>query len=524
MNKTLKISFALKNTYRVNSILYALKQMLLIKMILPSVLYGARGLKIFANILSAIWEILSAFLGKFIYLMCIYAIVAYGYDGYSNKSELFLHMLLFLTIIGAFMNTNLFNPTKEKYYAVFLMRMNAKQYVLINYGYAILKVVIGFLPFMILVGSILDLPLWLDVILPFSIAGLKLFVAATSLWDYEKRGLAYNENRLGKFLWAFVALMIIVACGLPAVNIAVPQIVSTALFIAFVPLGIIGAVKVIRFDEYKAVFRDLFAQTQPFADKKTQALRKQSEKYISADTSITSDRKGFEYLNELFIKRHKNILWSASKMITYVCLVLIAGAIIASYVFPEFREVTNHLILNWLPYFVFIMYIINRGTGFTQALFVNCDHGLLTYPFYKQPGMILKLFAIRLREIMKINALPALVIGTGLSLLLFITGGTDNVLNYAVIIVSILCMSAFFSVHYLTIYYLMQPYNAATEIKNGMYQVVRVATYVVCYYMIKVRMPTIIFGTLTIVFCILYCMIACILVYRFAPKTFRLRQ
>ena len=524
MNKTLKISFALKNTYRVNSILYALKQMLLIKMILPSVLYGARGLKIFANILSAIWEILSAFLGKFIYLMCIYAIVAYGYDGYSNKSELFLHMLLFLTIIGAFMNTNLFNPSKEKYYAVFLMRMDAKQYVLINYGYAILKVVIGFMPFMILVGSMLDLPLWLDVILPFSIAGLKLFVAATSLWDYEKRGLAYNENRLGKFLWAFVALMIIVACGLPAVNIAVPQIVSTALFIAFVPLGIIGAVKVIRFDEYKAVFRDLFAQTQPFADKKTQALRKQSEKYISADTSITSDRKGFEYLNELFIKRHKNILWSASKMITYVCLVLIAGAIIASYVFPEFREVTNHLILNWLPYFVFIMYIINRGTGFTQALFVNCDHSLLTYPFYKQPGMILKLFAIRLREIMKINALPALVIGAGLSLLLFITGGTDNVLNYAVIIVSILCMSAFFSVHYLTIYYLMQPYNAATEIKNGMYQVVKVATYVVCYYMIKVRMTTIVFGTLTIVFCILYCMIACILVYRFAPKTFRLRQ
>ena len=524
MNKTLKISFALKNTYRVNSILYALKQMLLIKMILPSVLYGARGLKIFANILSVIWEILSAFLGKFIYLMCIYAIVAYGYDGYSNKSELFLHMLLFLTIIGAFMNTNLFNPTKEKYYAVFLMRMDAKQYVLINYGYAILKVVIGFLPFMILVGSILDLPLWLDVILPFSIAGLKLFVAATSLWDYEKRGLAYNENKLGKFLWAFVALMLILAGSLPAVNIAVPQIVSTALFIAFIPLGIIGAVKIAKFNEYKAVFRDLFAQTQPFADKKTQALRKQSEKYISADTSITSDRKGFEYLNELFIKRHKNILWSASKMITYVCLVLIAGAIIASYVFPEFREVTNHLILNWLPYFVFIMYIINRGTGFTQALFVNCDHSLLTYPFYKQPGMILKLFAIRLREIMKINALPALVIGTGLSLLLFITGGTDNVLNYAVIIVSILCMSAFFSVHYLTIYYLMQPYNAATEIKNGMYQVVRVATYVVCYYMIKVRMPTIIFGTLTIVFCILYCMIACILVYRFAPKTFRLRQ
>lgn len=524
MNKTLKISFALKNTYRVNSILYALKQTLLIKMILPSALYGVKGLKIFANILSALWEIISTFLGKAVYLGFIYLIVANGYNGAFTIRELFLHMLLFLTVIGAFLNTNLFNPTKEKYYAVFLMRMDAKQYILINYGYAIVKLIIGFLPFMIMMRSMLDLPVWLSVLLPFSIAGLKLFVAATSLWDYEKRGLVYNENKLGKFLWAFVALMLILAGGLPAVELAVPQLVSTSLFIAFVPLGIIGALKVIRFNEYKEVFKDLFAQTQPFTDRKTQAVRKQSEKYISTDTGITSSRKGFEYLNELFIKRHKALLWSASKKITYVCVVLAVGVMIASYLFPEINGSVNHLILNWLPYFAFIMYFLNRGTGFTQALFVNCDHSLLTYSFYKQPGMILKLFAIRLREIMKINALPAAVIGTGMSLLLFVTGGTDNVLNYAVIIISILCMSAFFSVHYLTIYYLMQPYNAASEIKSGTYQLVRVLTYLVCYYMIRVRMPTIVFGTLTIVFCVMYCIIACILVYRLAPKTFRLRQ
>lgn len=221
MNKTLKISFALKNTYRVNSILYALKQMLILKKILPSALYGVKGLKIFANILSVIWEFLSAFLGKLLYIFCIYGVIFFGYDGYSNKSELFLHMLLFLTVIGAFLNTNLFNPTKEKYYAVFLMRMDAKQYVLINYGYSILKVIIGFLPFMILMCPLLKVPLWLAIILSFSIAGLKLFVAASSLWDYEKRGFAYNENKLGKFLWAFVALMIILAGGLPAVGITI---------------------------------------------------------------------------------------------------------------------------------------------------------------------------------------------------------------------------------------------------------------------------------------------------------------
>ncbi len=174
-------------------------------------------------------------------------------------------------------------------------------------------------------------------------------------------------------------------------------------------------------------------------------------------------------------------------------------------------------------YFVFVMYLINRGTGFTRALFLNCDHSLLTYSFYKQPRMILRLFAIRLREIMKVNLLPAAVIGVGLAVLLYASGGTDNPLHYLVVIVSILAMSMFFSVHYLTIYYLLQPYNAETEIKSGTYQIVCFVTYVVCYAMIQVQLPTLLFGTACIAFCVLYCAAACVLVYRLAPRTFHLR-
>ena len=51
MRNTLKLSFALKNTYRVNSILYALKQVPLLKRALPESLYGVRGFKVFANFL-----------------------------------------------------------------------------------------------------------------------------------------------------------------------------------------------------------------------------------------------------------------------------------------------------------------------------------------------------------------------------------------------------------------------------------------------------------------------------------------
>ena len=190
---------------------------------------------------------------------------------------------------------------------------------------------------------------------------------------------------------------------------------------------------------------------------------------------------------------------------------------------PETKADINEMVMTWLPYFAFIMYMINRGTGFTRALFMNCDHSMLTYSFYKQPRFILKLFQIRLREIMKVNALPALVIGVGLSLILYVSGGTDNPLNYVVLLISILAMSMFFSIHYLTLYYLLQPYTAGTEMKSGTYRLVMILTYMACYAMMNLRLPILVFGAACIAFCVLYSIVACILVYKFAPQTFRLR-
>ena len=47
MNKTLRLSFSLQNAYRVNTILYAIKQIPLLKRLLPDSLYACAGLKIF---------------------------------------------------------------------------------------------------------------------------------------------------------------------------------------------------------------------------------------------------------------------------------------------------------------------------------------------------------------------------------------------------------------------------------------------------------------------------------------------
>ena len=526
MARTLRITFSLRNTYRVNNILYALKQIPLVGRILPETLYQEPGLKILANIISVLWEIFAALIGKGAYFLILLGAAAL-YPS-PEKRALFLYLMVICTVLGGFVNTYMFNPTKDKYYALILLRMDARSYTLVNYGYALIKLAAAYLLFGLLTGGLVDLPVWQRVLLPLFAVGVKLFAAAYMLRDYEKTGNASNENKVGPLYWAALFLGLAAAFGLPAIGIFLPETASLIFMGLGVALGAFSAGRILRFALYREMYQELLGDWMDQMDKggasKTaSAARKQSEKAISADTGITSSRNGFEYLNELFIKRHQRILWRAAEKIAFVCLILVLAALIALSLYPEVKAVVNELTMQFLPYFVFILYAINRGTGFTQALFINCDSSLLTYSFYKKPGQILKLFRIRLREIIKINLLPAFVIGAGLAVLLFASGGTDNPVNYAVLVVSVLCMSVFFSVHYLMIYYLLQPYTAGAEMKSGTYKIVMTVTYFVCYLMMRVQMPTFIFGLMTIVFCVAYSVIACVVVYRMAPKTFKLR-
>ena len=190
---------------------------------------------------------------------------------------------------------------------------------------------------------------------------------------------------------------------------------------------------------------------------------------------------------------------------------------------PAIGKPFNRITLVYLPYFVFIMYCINRSSSVTQAMFMNCDHSMLTYRIYRTPKVILGIFKERLKTLITINLLPAILIGSGLAMLLYISGGTDNPINYLIIIVSIIAMSIFFSVHYLVLYYLLQPYNASTEMKSSTYKVAQALTYLVVYWFIGVRIPTFYFGIAMIIFCVGYSLISLFIAYKYAPKTFKLR-
>ncbi|MCI2062535.1 MAG: hypothetical protein LKJ83_07155 [Eubacteriaceae bacterium] len=179
--------------------------------------------------------------------------------------------------------------------------------------------------------------------------------------------------------------------------------------------------------------------------------------------------------------------------------------------------------MTYLPYFLFVMYILNCGRTITQAMFMNCDHSMLAYRFYRQPKVILTLFIERLKYVILINLMPASVIALGLPMLLYLTGGTAEPLNYAVLFVSIMTMSVFFSVHSMVLYYLFQPYNVNLESRSAVYSIVNWVTYIICLLGIQVHLPTLWFGSAVSAFCIIYAAAAFVLAYRLAPRTFKLR-
>ena len=184
MNKTLRIAFSLKNAYVVNSILYGIRQMPILKKILPVSLYQAQELKAFANVLTVLWELITAFAGKLLFFLVAVFLPLSFYENISSET-VFLNIYVMLTIVGAYGNTYVFNPKREKYYAIVLMRMDAKQYTLVHYAYFLIKMFIGYAIFGVIFGRMAGLSILECILLPLSVVGIKSFMIAVYIRNYK---------------------------------------------------------------------------------------------------------------------------------------------------------------------------------------------------------------------------------------------------------------------------------------------------------------------------------------------------
>ena len=520
MGRTLWISFSLRNAYRINALLYRLRQLPLLGRILPPELYNSRWPRRVAAAVTVLWELVSVFLwkGVYFYFMVFWAASLAA----PGEPAAILHIHCMLTAIGAAANTYLFDPKRDKYYAIFLLRMDARQCCLADYGYKMAKLLVGSVPLWLWWGTAAGLPAWMCVLAAVFPAGAKAAVAFWDLRDFAKRGKNPDENKLVVPVLIGGAALLAAAYVPAALGICLPAAAAAAIMGTAILLGLLSVRFIVTYPLYRPMCQQMLFDAIHAGQPAGNAAQP-GGKSLDLDPSFTSDGTGFAFLNELFVRRHRRLLWRPALRQASVIAALGAAGTLAALLWPEAAETLGQIPGRALPYTVFLLYFLNRGTGFTRALFLHCDVSLLTYPFCKEPRPLLKLFTLRLRDIVKVNAVPAAVMGLSLAALSAVSGVRDPV-HWTVVLVTPVAVSAFFSIHYLALYYLFQPYNEATELKGGTYKLITSGTYFVCLSMANLRMEALTFGGLCLAFCAGYWALACVLVYRLAPKRFRIRR
>lgn len=230
---------------------------------------------------------------------------------------------------------------------------------------------------------------------------------------------------------------------------------------------------------------------------------------------------GYTYLNKLFFKRHIRLIWKPLKI--RLCVVFCAF-LIACFLVMLMQDYIHihHDILSILPPFVFLMYMISLGDKICKALFMNCDVALLQHGYYRQPKAILTNFKIRCKTLCFYNLIIACSICLATTAIMFIGKFPFTLVSLTLFNFTILCLSVFFSVHYLCIYYIFQPYNKELDMKNPFVSIIHIIVYILCYSSLQIQ-GTPLYVYSVVLLTIAYSFIALLLVYKLAPKTFHLK-
>ena len=159
----------------------------------------------------------------------------------------------------------------------------------------------------------------------------------------------------------------------------------------------------------------------------------------------------------------------------------------------------------------------------TQAMYINCDNSLMTFSFFKQREKIIRLFDIRLKQLIKIHLAPAIVCGLSADLILFYTGGQDYPFQYILTVLVCIFMSISYSVIWLSMYYLFQPFTTTVNVKSGVYNAVRIIVSVILGILVWIPANTAVLTALMLVFTAAFIFVMRRLVYKHAPKTWKVK-
>ena len=557
-----------------NSLVFALKKTPVIGKLIPDKLYSTTFLKVIYWIFHVIVEVFKLFIGKIFGLGMIYLAAFLLSDQYIkhemvqgvSRSAMYGNLGLFIFLLYAFcgilIRVPYFNCTTEKEYLVFMLRMDAKKLNETLIWYDLAKLFIGYVMagiFAVITGA----PFWLWLGIPVLALAVKFIGIGLQILSFRFKSRLHKSLKISAVAYLIRLALVLLAGPFFIVFVAngyfIPMLQMVIITVLTVIAGIWGLTMFLKTDSnlHRRALHDNISKTEVKAT--SQYDNTKSFKKIKAKGTVKGDKKGFEYLNALFVKRHWTMLCMKPVIFTIIVaavMILFSGEFIYGYYsrygadncwnmvitniinFFTFRGFSDALLPDGNdPAFEFFRYVAqshllalmiplsisDNSFKNTQAMFINCDNSLMTFSFFKQREKIIKLFDIRLKQLIKINIGPVVSLGLFADLILFVTGGQSYPGEYLVTILVGFMLSILTSVTWLALYYLFQPFTTSVVAKSGAYRITSIIIYSVASILVWVPLVSYILAPVLLVFTAGYVFFLRNRVYKLAPKTWKIK-
>lgn len=558
MYQQMQIAFA----EEINKFIYTLKNIPFIGKYIPEELYARVALKrafaVFAGICSIIGDILNK-LCYFVFAIVIGVIILVDEKtGFGESGKIILWIFFFMNILaGSFVNSKICACDEKDYLFVGLLRIDARKYFLLKVFKSQITQIIYYTVFMLVAQHIFDGDIKNTLLYMVGFAAFRFIGEAFRLYLNDRFGMPFTDkNKLLFILYnAYTVVIFFAAYGTTFVllflkypmemkKIVFPDICVIAANPVFIVVSLILAAfsirYIINYKNYPFVAKRFAGFSTVMQQKAEVEEVSKVNKNIETDDlkekeigkHIFEEKEGYEYLNAIFFERHKKIFSRPRKLKTVISFIIMAASIVGLIVFKagstakEFNSFANDM---WnamdrvMTIFVFLMYCITSGRSITRALFYNCDHSLMKYGYYRRPDAILKNFRIRLRFMLKSELPMVVVLCVGFVIDTIIIGKADQWVKLLSIISCIVLLSIFYSVVYLCMYYIFQPYTEGGKETGVGYSVCKGVIYVASYSCLQIDTLPQYFAAIIMVITVVGLVAGYVLAYFMAPKRFVLK-
>lgn len=533
--RTIRLTYHVDTARWINQLIFYFRKIPLIGKFLPESTYGYSELKILVLVLVSIGRFSAVFFGKALYIAVVGLLPLFVLEDVSRdiRFAVFVHTLFILSFIGgSLIKGTLFENTIDRYVMVKLMKMPIRSYSLAALVYTHGLDFIAFVPFTAIGALIAGGSFWQGALLGVMLVCGHVIGEALQLFVFAKSKLVL----LSKIWWntaigvvcAVMAILPVFMNHVPGMIAGIVMHPAAVLLILLLTAGSI--LYILRFRNFQmlsvySIKVDTLIQAKNATAASRSADVQLKDKDLKADDSNHLNHlRGYRYLNAMFFKRHRRMLFRPTIISILIILAVYAGAWAAMLLAPEVvREAAPH-IPKVLPACVFAMYLLTAGgERATRAMFKNCDVAMLRIADYRRPAVLLKNFRIRLFWQARLNLMLAAVVALSLTTFAVGAGVKWPAADLALYILAILLLGVFFSVHYLFLYYVFQPFSTDMAIKNPFANIIKGVIYFLCLGALQMDSAPKNFTFIVLGATILYTTAALILVYRFAPKTFRIK-